>query len=250
VLTVPKPAHLDNQEPIPLKSLTNFRITTEVDLAPLLNRLYIPSIRVLDIEDMGPIFTWTDHILVSLLSRSNPHALEKMVLTNLSMKDEELLDCLKVAPSLMELKLFVWQNVNASYITDHFIRRLVTGSQTVDDIIAPKLKILMLSGDLFPTVSMALYEEMIRSRWGTERNQSAAELVAVEWTCFVDVGALPTRDDLKPTKNKGTVELKKAYIQTLLPEDVRRTVGCLKEWKKEGLNVILRVAGPGSILII
>lgn len=197
--------HLDNQDPIPLKSLTNFRIATEVDLAPLLNRLYIPSIRVLDIEHMGPIFTWTDHILVSLLSRSNPQALEKMVLTNLSMKDEELLNCLKLAPSLMELKLFVWQNVNASYITDHFIRRLAIGSQTVDDIIAPKLKILMLSGDLFPTVSMALYEEMLRSRWGTERNQSAAELVAVEWTCFVDVGALPTRDDLKPTKNKGTV---------------------------------------------
>ena len=199
--------HVDGQEPIPLESLTNLRITTEVDLAPLLDRLYIPCIRVLDIEHKGPIFTWTDHILVSLLSRSKPHALEKMVLTNLSMNDLELLNCLELAPSLMELKLFVWQNVNANYITEHFIRRLTIGSQSqsVDDIIAPKLKTLMLSGDLFPAVSMTLYEGMIRSRWGAERNQSAAELAAVEWTCLVDVGALPTRDDLKPTKNKGTV---------------------------------------------
>lgn len=201
-----EPAHFGGQEPIPLESLTDLRIATEVDLAPFLDRLYIPSIRVLDIEHMGPRFTWTDNVLVSLLSRSNVHTLEKMVLTNLSMDDSELLECIRLAPSLMELKLFVWQNVNARYITDHLIRCLTIGSEShsADGILAPKLKALMLSGDLFPTVSITLYEEMIRSRWGAERIQSAAELEAVEWTCFVDAGALPTRDDLKPAANKGT----------------------------------------------
>lgn len=43
---------------------------------------------------------------------------------------------------------------------------------------------------------------------------------------------------------------RQAYIQALLPEEIRQTVNRLKAYQMEGLEVTLRVAGPGSTLII
>lgn len=184
--------------------LIKLEVSTENDdgLDDLFNCLVTPLLTHLRIEytELAP---WAQSPFVSFLHRS-ACALRELHLFNIPLTDVQLVECLRMVPSLVEL---IVHNHNfdstATTITITLLQQLIyEPSKAKSLLVAPRLQVITFEGAF--TVDSQIFRRMVASRWRIHADSTfeVARLRTVKLKMLGSLGPV-TRARLEIYKNEG-----------------------------------------------
>lgn len=182
--------------------LTKLDVSTDDDdLGVLFKSIVTPLLRDLRIEykDLG---LWVQSPFTSFLHRS-ACALRKLHICEVPLTDLELVECLRMAPSLMELIVDAFEEVIPVAVTDRLIQQLTYEPSKVKSLpLVPQLQAITLKGCF--RVGGAIFRRMVASRWRIPVDQTpgVARLETVNLKMLGDIGPV-TRARLEIYKHEG-----------------------------------------------
>jgi hypothetical protein len=206
---------LDTGLPLPLTAHLPQLITLEIvmanedmaDLADLFNGLVTPALSDLCIEYESAESQWTQSSFVSFLCRSGC-ALCKLELIDTPITDVQLIEILRISPSLVELIIDHSESTPCP-VTDTLLQQLIYQPPKLNSLplLSPRLQVITFNGPF--VVDGRILSDMVASRWRIhgrmgvdDPTPEVARLKSVTWPWDCDLDE-ETRVRLRKYRDEG-----------------------------------------------
>ena len=189
-----------------LEHLNSLSISTNLNLAPLWDRLKLPAVSAIVIEyDTTYHPPWPQAEFKEMLTRSSC-ALQSLVLDNPVICEDDLIECLRViTASLVEFHIDDMRNIS---ITDNLLDMLTFRESSTEDArkpscLCPNLQIIKICGCISSSTD-GVFAEMVASQWS--RSGCTNRTPRVACPTFIEIEFNP---DLEEQHRIDIIRLKK-----------------------------------------